>query len=204
MGGLVKYRMTFKCVECGDVFKRVTSNKDLQSSPCPSCAKAKTKSKQKTVRFVRVGDGPVTDADLLAEKIAQKLMATPEFQQSLLSKLMSPTSERGVVQNKAIDTTAEVVMQDYKMGDLKDNLRTGDAMAPKLPPAQQAKADAFFGGGGSKRAGMPFNGRQIAAMVNSGSLQPEANGAVNPVARMHRNRTKLATHIIASTDGKTH
>lgn len=194
--------MTFKCPEpkCGEVFQRITTNVDLKSSPCPACRKAKLKPKKETVRFVRMGDGPVTDADLLAEKIAKKLMDTPEFQQSLLSKFMSPTPKSTQTQIKAIDTTADIVMQDFKMGDLKDSVRTGDIMAPKLPPAQQAKADNFFSGG--KKNGLPFNTRQVAAMVNSGGLRPEANGAMNVVANMHRNRTRAPTQIIASTDGK--
>lgn len=199
---LTKYRMTFKCADCGEVFKKITTNAELKSAPCPECRKAKTKSAKPTVRFVRTGDGPITDTDLLAEKIAKQLMATPEFQASLASKLLSPTPKSSQTQIKAIDTTAEVVMQDYKMGNISDTpLRTGDTLAPKLPPAQQAKADNFFGGGG-KKSGLPFNPRQIAAMVNSGGLRPEANGAINPVARMHQNRTRPPTHIMASTDGK--
>jgi hypothetical protein len=199
---MTRYRMTFKCAECCNVFKKITSDANLQSTPCPACRRAKTKSPKSTIKFMRMGDGPVTDADLLAEKIAKKLMDTPEFQASLASKLLSPTSQSSQNQIKAIDTTAEVVMQDYKMGDLKDNVRTGDTMAPRLPPAQQAKADAFFGGAGRKRAGSPFNPRQIAAMVNSGGLRPEANGVMNPVAQMHKHRTKPPVHIINSTGGK--
>lgn len=197
----MKYRMTFKCVDCKDVFQKITMNKNLQSAPCPACRKAKIKTKKETVRFVRMSDGPVTDTDLLAEKIARKLMDTPEFQKSLASKLLSPTPKSAQTQIKAIDTTADIVMQDFKMGDLKDSVRTGDIMAPKLPPAQQAKADNFFSMG-RKGSNSPFNARQIAGMVNSGGLRPEANGAINPVARMHQNRTKMATQIIASTDGK--
>lgn len=205
MADIKKYRMTFKCPEpsCGNVFKKITTNQYLQSSPCPECRKAKVKSPKPTVKFIRMGDGIVTDADLLAEKIALKLMSTPEFQASLASKLLSPTPQSSQNQIKAIDITAKTVMEDYKMGDLKDNVRTGDVMAPKLPPAQQAKADNFFGGAGGKRPGMPFNARQVAGMVNSGMLKPSAaNGAVNPVAQMHQNRTKPPVHIMASTDGK--
>ena len=47
---------------------------------------------------------------------------------------------------KAVDATAQIVMEDHKMTDLQDNLRTGDVAAPKLPPAQQKLADGFFGG----------------------------------------------------------
>ena len=198
---MTRYRMTFKCADCKNVFKQITSNSNLQSAPCPKCRRAKMKASKPPIKFMRVGDGPVTDADLLAEKIAKKLMKTPEFQASLASKLLSPTPQAAQNRIKAVDTTADIVMQDYKIGDLPDHgMRVGDTMTPKLPPAQQAKADNFFGGG--KKSGLPFNSRQVAAMINSGGLRPEANGAMNPVAQMHRNRTKPATQIIASTDGK--
>jgi hypothetical protein len=45
---------------------------------------------------------------------------------------------------RAIDETARIVQEDYKMTDLRDNLREGDMAAPKLPPQQQAAADSFF------------------------------------------------------------
>ncbi len=50
---------------------------------------------------------------------------------------------------KAVDATADIVMQDYKLTDLKDNVRTGESVAPKLPPHQQVLADNMFGGGKS-------------------------------------------------------
>jgi hypothetical protein len=34
---------------------------------------------------------------------------------------------------KAVDETAKIVMEDYKMTDLKDNIRHGEGVAPKLP-----------------------------------------------------------------------
>lgn len=45
---------------------------------------------------------------------------------------------------KAIDETAKIVMEDFGMTDLKDNIRQGDSMAPKLPGQQQQAADSFF------------------------------------------------------------
>jgi hypothetical protein len=45
---------------------------------------------------------------------------------------------------KAIDMAAEISMKDYGLTDLKDNVRQGEAMAPKLPPVQQRMADTMF------------------------------------------------------------
>ena len=36
-------------------------------------------------------------------------------------------------QVRAIDMTADIVMQDYKMTDLKSNVRDGEAMVKPLP-----------------------------------------------------------------------
>ena len=45
---------------------------------------------------------------------------------------------------KAIDFTAEKVMREHGMTDLKDNIREGDTMAPTLPKEQQKAVDTFF------------------------------------------------------------
>lgn len=50
----------------------------------------------------------------------------------------------GSITVRAVDKTAEIVMQDHGLTDLKDNIRVGEAMAPKLPGEQQKVADTFF------------------------------------------------------------
>lgn len=45
---------------------------------------------------------------------------------------------------KAIDMAAQIAMEDYKLTDLKDNIRVGETMAPRLAPALQKQADTFF------------------------------------------------------------
>lgn len=192
-----KYRMTFKCSECGSQFKKITTNRDLMSAPCPEC-----KSREQKTRFTRMGDGPVTDADLLAEKISKKMMETPEFQQALLSKLMSPIPQSSKNRNKAVDTTADIVMEDYKLGDLKDNAQRGDTMAPSLPPKLQKQADNFFAG---KKKGASIGGLNTAAIARaamSGAYRPEATGAINPVAAQHRAKARAPVNVMASYDGK--
>ena len=39
-------------------------------------------------------------------------------------------------------------MEDYSLTNLRDNVGPGEAVAPKLPVAQQAQADAYFGANG--------------------------------------------------------
>src|SRR5579863_2292425 len=50
----------------------------------------------------------------------------------------------GSIMTRAIDKTAQIVMEDHKLSDLRDNVREGDIMAPKLPAAQQQMADSLF------------------------------------------------------------
>jgi hypothetical protein len=66
------------------------------------------------------------------------------------------------VRVKAVDETAKIVMEDYQMTDLKDNIRHGENVAPKLPPAQQKAADNYFGNAGLKAAGI--NEKQAALL----------------------------------------
>jgi|SRR5208282_398346 len=45
---------------------------------------------------------------------------------------------------RAMDHTADIVMDNYQMTDLNSDGRPGATMAPKLPPHQQERADNFF------------------------------------------------------------
>ena len=80
---------------------------------------------------------------------------------------------------KAVDETAKVVMEDYKFTDLQDNIRTGDIVAPKLPPPQQKLADGYFGGKAvADRIGLA--GRQMDLLGRRALSGSFRNMAVNP------------------------
>ena len=104
---------------------------------------------------------------------------------------------------KAIDATAEMVMEDYGLTDLRTDVREGETMAPKLPPRLQSMADGFFAGGrGGNGKKLPINTAKIARQVNSGSLRQERFGAPNAVGMMHERREKPPVRIVAG-DGVT-
>lgn len=68
--------------------------------------------------------------------------------------LSIPKAPAQVGQNtaiKAVDKTAEMVMQDYGMTDLRTDVREGETAAPKLAPRLQQQADNFFSGRGARR-----------------------------------------------------
>lgn len=92
------------------------------------------------------------------------------------------------IHNKAIDETARIVMHDYGLTDLRDDVRPTETMAPKLPPKQQAAADGFFGAGkarGRGPNGMPFNPATLAARALSGGLRDSVSVA-RTMGALHR------------------
>lgn len=199
-----KYRMTFKC-SCGNVYKKITKNPDLKSAPCPECKK-----KDKITKFVRLGDGPVPSSEakigIVPPRPAPNVIYKCKACNSI-TRIFEEVGEPGLsecpacdskeiqyrghiskdiptestMRNKAVDMTADIVMQDYKLGDIKDNVRVGETMAPKLEPRLQASADNMFGG--AKKRGASFNAANVAKRAMSGSLRDPKN-YVDPVARL--------------------
>ena len=66
---------------------------------------------------------------------------------AMLDEQRGPAHIGGNKMVAAVDQTAEIVMKDYGLTDLKDRVGPGETMAPKLPPQQQALADTMFNGG---------------------------------------------------------
>lgn len=159
-----RFRMTFKCGQCGNVFRRVSSNPDLKKSPCPECRKA-----ERITRFVRSNDGPVSQEDLLERDWDQQPYVRPP-----------KSAEASTHTIRAIDETAKIVMEDHHMGDLKDSVRVGESMAPRLAPHLQQRADAMFSGGNVKR--MIPNAAKIARTAMAGGYR--GDGFVDPVSTL--------------------
>ena len=120
-----RYKITYRCGRCGKDFSRITTKLGGKDPPCPKKA--------------------CKDA-ALDEEITRRA--------SNLAKMLEEQRPPGHighnVTNRAIDATAEIVMSDHKLTDLKDNLRMGDTLAPQLPPQMQKAADGFFGGAAVK------------------------------------------------------
>lgn len=124
MREIKRYRMTFKCGDCSNIFKKITTNADLQKAPCPQC-----RTKNRITKFMRTGDGPISKKDLVI------VQAPPSVAPAII----------GSIATKAIDATANIVMEDHKLSNLKDSVKYGESMAPRLDPVRQHKADNFFG-----------------------------------------------------------
>lgn len=116
-----RYRITLECGRCGHHYSRITTKLDKKDPPCPKRACKEAAFEEAVEREAR--------------------NRTQMFEEQ------RPPGHIGQsVTVKAIDKTAEIVMKDHGMTDLRDNLRMGDTMAPKLPGAMQSAADNFFGG----------------------------------------------------------
>ena len=117
-----KYRVSYRCRECGHTWKSrwlKATPKDDPPCPNPSCAE------------LRAGRQAMVEN--------QRLRAMLESQRG-----PAQIGDKPIV--KAVDFTAETTMQSYGMTDLKDNIREGESMAPKLPGQAQAQADNYFAG----------------------------------------------------------
>jgi hypothetical protein len=211
-----KYRMTFKCsdFDCGHQFVKITTNLNLQNPQCPECKK-----RQEHLRVHRIGDGAISATDLekrvprgiqnlyscRVEKCHANfgLPADEGFVPSPFcpkcgnnetafkgTNSPNPISNESKNKNKSVDSTADIIMNDYKMTDLRDDARMGESSAPKLPPAMQAQADNFFNPGKNKQ--IPFNARQLKSAALRGSYK---NNAAD-VGAIHRNTPQPKIDII--------
>lgn len=144
------YRVFAMCHRCGNEFHWIAKAPGGKDRPCPrkACRQA------------------IHDEEVMEQ--AEKLAV-------MLAEQRAPAVIGNNNQVKAIDATAEIVMHDYQMTDLKTGIREGEGVAPKLPGALQAQADGYFGG----RALADRGGARMAQQLNrigkraiSGGLGP--------------------------------
>ena len=136
----------------------------------------------RTFKAVPVKDPPCPNKACLAQQELASLKKQVENLQRMVQEGHAPGLIGDKVVVKAVDETARIVMEDYKMTDLKDGIRHGEAVAPKLPGQQQTLADNYFGGGAMQAAGInkkqadllgrrAISGAFRSAALNPGSIQ---------------------------------
>jgi hypothetical protein len=115
-----KYRVRYRCAECGyEWHSRWMKVVPKTDPPCPNVSCVEVRQLRQT------------------QLENQRLRA-------MLAEQRAPAQIGANAQVKAVDFTAETVMESYGMTDLKDNIREGESMAPKLPGPRQAQADNYF------------------------------------------------------------
>lgn len=181
-----KYQLTLRCKNWScehhrKPYKRTVyavDEEDLKTiadPPCPKCAKAQAKK-----------------PSVIREDSAQQAQPALPHMGLDLEVQKAPGIVGANTQVRAIDMTAEIVMKDYGMTDLKSNVRAGEAMAPRLAAPAQRAADNFFNPGAS--AG---NKRQAIAMKRLG--QKAIAGAFRNTSLDMKTATSLAQRRIQNT-----
>lgn len=222
MDEVQRYRMTFKC-NCGKVYKKLTTDINLEFAPCPSCKK-----KDKKTKLFKIGDGPVPSTETKADRdptprvypntvykccdcfVVMKVVedigetahnecwACGSHNLQYRGKISKDISSDSTMRNKCVDKTADIVMTDYGMTDLKDNVRMGEAMAPKLPGGAQNMADQMMGAKSSDgmmsvydantrrivKVSQRGKGATLAKKALSGSMRDKSY--IDPVQTLHQ------------------
>lgn len=155
---MTSYKVTFRCNDCGHVFKRTLHKIDAPDPKCPHCLK-----EQRTRGMDMAGRPPAIGGSIIG---------------------------------KAVDTTAEIVMQDHGLPDLKDNIRQGEISAPKLAPHLQRQVDNFFGGSAALRGTGIRGAAALGQRALSGAFrspdQPDILGGT------HAARARPRVNVVAS------
>ena len=151
-----RVRVFFQCRKCGHEFSRVYKATPVKDPKCPnrSCAEA--------------------------SELAQAKREIENLRR-MLAEGKPPAQIGKNVTVKAVDATAEIVMEDYGLTNLRDNVREGENMAPKLPAPQQAAADSYFS---PKKVGkaIGLDARKTALLQNAAINGAFRRMAVPPTA----------------------
>ena len=166
-----RYKIDCRCLRCGNEYSYITEKLGGKDRACPkkACKEAKLKERW-------------------------------EHEQANMNRIIETGVAPGHIGEnptvKAIDKTAEIVMHDHGMTDLKDNIRQGESMAPKLPPAQQKVADNFFSanplrdrGVGSRQAEL-LKRRAIAGAFRNMATSPRIVGGETGQSPLRHVRTE--------------
>lgn len=179
----------YKCSDCSHVFERVTERDPRKGGRAPGCPQCK-KNKHPTIKSVSKSNVMHTQQQL--DKNTQEIIDTKKFPSMGKSNF-----------TKAMDATADIVMQDYNMTDLQDNLRVGDSMAPKLRPELERQVDEVFKPQkpimGQKNASSLNNA--LTAQINSGRYASQSGGA-DIVQKAQNSGYKVPTNEIFNYDNR--
>lgn len=108
----------YKCSDCGYGFEKKTEKDPRKGGRKPSCPECKKGS------YSAIKSMSKSNVEHTQEKSDANVKDINESRQA-------PSAGKSNF-TKAMDVTAEIVMKDYNLTNLQDNLRAGDSMAPKL------------------------------------------------------------------------
>lgn len=160
-----RYEFKWRCKHCDHTWKRTIATDDPGSIDNPPCPSCK-KERKRNEHF--------TPFDPAGGK-------APAFASN--------------VKNKALDATAEIIMAEHQMTDIRSptDIRQGESAAPKIPPKLQQLADNMFNP--QKQLTSVGMGRQaglIARSAMAGAFSPAATGSPDPIAMTQAPRKSVS------------
>lgn len=107
---------------------------------------------------------------------------------------------------RAMDFTMETVADEYGFTDLRTDARAGETMTPKLPPQQQAAADAMFNPTLRRKQmrGSPAAAKlgQMAATAYAGGYKQPDHDPIALLHKDHRQGERVKANYVVG-DGVT-
>lgn len=155
------FETKYACGDCSHIFYKITDfDPRKKGGRIPSCPECRKRKKMRASGYIKVS-GDVKQRTV--EEDGRKI-------QEIIEKQKFPASG-GSNFTKAMDATADIVMQDYGLTNLQDNLRAGDSMAPKLEARLERKVDEVF------KPQKPIAGMQAAQNLNKTLMRQINQGA---------------------------
>ena len=150
---VMRYEFKWRCRECGHKWKRTIATDNPLSVDDPACPACK------------------------------KMKKATHGLQDIMDSGRAPAYTGQNVRVQAADQAAEIIMQDHKMTDIQGptDTRIGESSVPKLPPAQQRMADAFFSPQKQlQAAGLGNKAGMIARNAMAGGYSAAATNSAGP------------------------
>ena len=173
---MTRFRLTLRCNACGHKYKRtIECAGDVADVPDPPCPRCAKPRRKPRHKGLK----------------------------GIIESQSAPAVTGGNIRNKAIDETANIVMDMYGMSDLKTNTREGDTMAPSLTPRQKMMSEHFWGGKRGRRNLVDMKPTVQAAMQGAflpGRGARAGDGAISGnevLTSLHSNRVRPKVNIIA-------
>lgn len=151
-----RFKLSLECARCGNSYTRTVSERHYID----------------ILRNIR--PDPECPRKICREAFAVEDAAKRAANMSTIITEQRAPAKTGSTLAKAVDFTAETVMADYSMTDMRDNNRVGENSVPKLPLPQQEKVDNFFG---TQRAQIAQTNPELAKKV-AGFSTLAASGAL--------------------------
>jgi hypothetical protein len=202
---MARYIIRCRCTHfgCGHIYKWTVDAENreavdkLPNKPCPKCAPKKAKKTKRKPKVERRDAYEVASSPIAHDGI-----------DGVIEAQRAPGINGANVTVRAIDETANIVMSDYGLSDLKTNTRAGDTMAPDLTPRQRQMNANFWGG---KRGQKPMMdqaaGKQMVQQAMAGQFlagnagTPTDAVSGNEVLKdLHSRRVRAPTHTMATFD----